>query len=161
MRNLAWLASILMVIGVAAALNRPRAESRPPVIARKREPLRRQPPPMPEPPRGFSYTGPLVGEWRTIICTTPVGRTYRADGIVEYYWGFGEPIAYATFEVDDTHYPPVVITTEIKRGRVIKDYSIWKITAQGKLREESFKPEGPIPTSFSKDPDPLLFSRSR
>ena len=161
-RNLAWLSVTLMVIAGAAALNRPLAESS--TVPAKKATRDRQsrssaPVPVPAPPVGFCYKGPLLGKWACVICTTPLRRTYRADGIVEYEWSFGNPVFYATYEVDDTHYPPVLITTERKGGRVFIDYCIWKITAEGKLRTESFKPPQPIPISFSKNPDPLLLSR--
>lgn len=127
MRNLAWFFLIIVCVARGATWNRPR------------------------------YTGPLLGKWGCVICTTPIFETYYANGTVEYS-ELGRK-SYATFEVDETHSPPLLITTERKKGKAIKGYCIWTITPEGKLRVEPFKSDGPVPTKFSDDPDPLLHSR--
>lgn len=130
MRNLIWLIIIGITVALASAWNRPR------------------------------YTGPLLGEWGCVICNSSFQNTYRADGVVEYsprY--FGGPVTYATYEVDETHSPPVITTTEQRGDLVIKRCSIWTITAEGKLRVQPFNAGEKIPTGFPNDPDPMLYSR--
>ena len=130
MRNLAWFVFIVIIVGLAAAWSRPR------------------------------YEGPLLGTWSCVVCFSRFDTTYRADGVVEFSPRvFGGSPAYGTYEVDETHSVPVLITTERVGNRVSKSYCIWKITREGKLRTESFEPGKPIPTKFSQDPNPLLYTR--
>lgn len=106
------------------------------------------------------YAGPLIGKWGCNICFSHFETTYRSDGIVvNSPQAFGEKETFETFEVDETHYPPIVYTTEYRGGKVLKGACLWMITPEGDLRLEPFEPGGPIPTKFPDEPNPLLYYR--